>query len=58
MNTDSGSEFLNTPVYNMFSSSKVNFTRSRAYKKMITVTLNKKISLTQENYLVMNVLKI
>lgn len=33
VNTDSGSEFLNNPVYNMFTDLKINFTRSRPYKK-------------------------
>jgi hypothetical protein len=50
MNTDSGSEFLNTPVYNMFSSSKVNFTRSRAYKKNDNCYVEQKISLTLQNF--------
>lgn len=33
INTDSGSEFLNTPVFNMFQEKKIKFTRSRPYKK-------------------------
>ena len=33
VNTDSGSEFLNTPVFNMFQQKKIKFTRSRPYKK-------------------------
>jgi hypothetical protein len=33
INTDSGSEFLNTPVFNMYREKKVAFTRSRPYKK-------------------------
>lgn len=33
INTDSGSEFLNTPVFNMCLDKKIKFTRSRAYKK-------------------------
>ena len=33
INTDSGSEFLNTPVFNMYREKKVSFTRSRPYKK-------------------------
>ena len=33
INTDSGSEFLNTPVFNLFNDKKVKFTRSRPYKK-------------------------
>jgi hypothetical protein len=33
INTDSGSEFLNMPVYNYFTDQKIVFTRSRPYKK-------------------------
>ncbi len=33
INTDSGSEFLNMPVFNMFQEKKIKFTRSRPYKK-------------------------
>ena len=33
INTDSGSEFLNIPVFNMYKQKKVLFTRSRPYKK-------------------------
>ena len=33
INSDSGSEFLNMPVFNMFKKKKVIFTRSRPYKK-------------------------
>lgn len=33
INTDSGSEFLNTPVFNNFKRKKIVFTRSRPYKK-------------------------
>jgi len=33
INTDSGSEFLNIPVFNMYREKKVTFTRSRPYKK-------------------------
>ncbi len=33
INTDSGSEFLNTPVFQLFSEKKIKFTRSRPYKK-------------------------
>lgn len=33
VNTDSGSEFLNVPVFNHFQQQKVVFTRSRPYKK-------------------------
>ncbi len=33
INTDSGSEFLNVPVYNHFKDNKIQFTRSRPYKK-------------------------
>lgn len=33
INTDSGSEFLNIPVFNQFKSKNVIFTRSRPYKK-------------------------
>lgn len=33
INSDSGSEFLNTPVFNMYRKRKIKFTRSRPYKK-------------------------
>ena len=33
INTDSGSEFLNKPVFNQFKDHKIIFTRSRPYKK-------------------------
>lgn len=33
INTDSGSEFLNTPVVNLWQEHKIKFSRSRAYKK-------------------------
>ncbi|MBF0298235.1 MAG: hypothetical protein HQK51_05920 [Oligoflexia bacterium] len=51
INTDSGSEFLNVPVFNHFQKEKVVFTKSRPYKKMTIVMLNKKITLMLENYL-------
>jgi len=33
INSDSGSEFLNMPVFNMYRKKKIKFTRSRPYKK-------------------------
>ena len=33
INTDSGSEFLNTPIFNHFREKQIKFTRSRPYKK-------------------------
>ena len=33
INSDSGSEFLNMPVFNMYKKKKIKFTRSRPYKK-------------------------
>ena len=33
INTDSGSEFLNVPVFNQFKKKRIKFTRSRPYKK-------------------------
>ena len=44
INTDSGSEFLNTPVFNQFRERKVIFTRSRPYKK------NDNCYVEQKNY--------
>lgn len=44
INTDSGSEFLNTPVFNQFKENKVIFTRSRPYKK------NDNCYVEQKNY--------
>ena len=44
LNTDSGSEFLNMPVYNHLKKNKINFTRSRAYKK------NDNCYVEQKNY--------
>jgi hypothetical protein len=44
INTDSGSEFLNVPVFNHFQSEKVIFTRSRPYKK------NDNCYVEQKNY--------
>jgi len=44
INTDSGSEFLNTPVYNNFQKKKIIFTRSRPYKK------NDNCYVEQKNY--------
>ena len=44
VNTDSGSEFLNTPVFNQFKERKVIFTRSRPYKK------NDNCYVEQKNY--------
>jgi len=44
INTDSGSEFLNTPVFNMFAKDKINFTRSRPYKS------NDNCYVEQKNY--------
>ena len=44
INTDSGSEFLNTPVFNFCKDKKVIFTRSRPYKK------NDNCYVEQKNY--------
>ena len=44
INTDSGSEFLNKPVFNHFKDDKVIFTRSRPYKK------NDNCYVEQKNY--------
>ena len=44
INTDSGSEFLNKPVFNQFKNNKVIFTRSRPYKK------NDNCYVEQKNY--------
>lgn len=44
INTDSGSEFLNKPVFNQFKDQKVIFTRSRPYKK------NDNCYVEQKNY--------
>ena len=44
INTDSGSEFLNTPVFNQFRERKIIFTRSRPYKK------NDNCYVEQKNY--------
>ena len=44
INTDSGSEFLNTPVFNQFRERKVIFTRSRPYRK------NDNCYVEQKNY--------
>ena len=44
LNTDSGSEFLNMPVYNQLVKDKIIFTRSRAYKK------NDNCYVEQKNY--------
>lgn len=44
INTDSGSEFLNTPVFNLFRHKKIRFTRSRPYKK------NDNCYVEQKNY--------
>jgi len=44
INTDSGSEFLNIPVYNNFQKKKITFTRSRPYKK------NDNCYVEQKNY--------
>jgi hypothetical protein len=44
INTDSGSEFLNLPVYNNFQKKKIIFTRSRPYKK------NDNCYVEQKNY--------
>ncbi len=50
INTDSGSEFLNTPVFTMFQEKQKKFTRSRPYKKMTAVIWNKKTLLTQGSF--------
>ena len=44
INTDSGSEFLNAPVFNQFRERKIIFTRSRPYKK------NDNCYVEQKNY--------
>ncbi|MBF0301394.1 MAG: integrase [Oligoflexia bacterium] len=44
INTDSGSEFLNIPIFNHFQREKVIFTRSRPYKK------NDNAYVEQKNY--------
>lgn len=44
INTDSGSEFLNLPVFNMYRRKRITFTRSRPYKK------NDNCYVEQKNY--------
>ncbi len=52
INTDSGSEFLNTQILEFTSNKKITFTRSRPYKKKMTTAMsNKRTTLTSESSL-------